>query len=157
MERFIEDLSRKPTPMNQYIERGFAFEKWCEKNLEETKGGQYQVKRYKEVGNYLLYGRLDCLKSDTIYDYKYSSYYKPEKFKYNFQTSMYFELVPEASKMIYIATDKEKDFNQHNLYHEKYTREDTEPILNTIETFMQWIESNGYMDYMNQYWIAKGN
>lgn len=155
IEKFELTLSRKPTPTNPYINRGFTFEKWCEENLEETKGGEFQVTRYKEIGNYLLYGRLDCLKSDTIYDYKYSSHYIKGKFQYNYQTAMYLELVPEALKMVYVATNKNKDFNKDDIFYEEYYKNDTEPILNTIEIFMQWIKQNGYMEYMNQKWIAR--
>ena len=40
---FMRVLNREPTPTNEYIEKGFAFEKWCEENLIKTKGGVYQV------------------------------------------------------------------------------------------------------------------
>lgn len=152
---FERVLSRQPTPSNQYIKSGFSFEKWCEENLEETKGGVYQVSLSKPLENYLLYGRLDCLKAGVVYDYKYSSTYEYGKFINNYQTAMYLELVPEAFKMVYIVTDKKENFNKENIYYEQYSREDTEPILNTIETFMQWMQNNGYIDYMDKYWIAK--
>lgn len=155
VEDFKRTLRRESTPANQYIERGFAFEKWCEENLEETKGGVYQAAFRKEMGDYLLYGRLDCLKAGVIYDYKYASRYDMGKFFNHFQSSMYFELVPEAYKMVYIVTDKKENFDRDTIYQEEYLREDTEPILKTIEIFMNWMKENGYMDYMNLYWIAK--
>ena len=140
---FMRVLNREPTPTNEYIEKGFAFEKWCEENLIKTKGGVYQVALKKEVGNYLLYGRLDCLKAGVIYDYKFSSRYEVGKFYNNFQTSMYLELVPEAYKMSYIITKTDK-FNVDDIYVEEYRREEARPIKLDIDLFMKWIVDNGY-------------
>ena len=143
MEEFLRTLNRQPTPTNKYIERGFAFEKWCESELEETKGGVYQAAFKKEMGEYLLYGRLDCLKAGVIYDYKYSSGYEVGKFYDNFQTPMYLELIPEAFKMVYIVT-KTDNFNADNIFREEYKREEIKPIKPNIDQFIRWINDNGY-------------
>ncbi len=148
---FQRVLNRVPTPVNQFIEKGFAFEKWCEQNFEETKGGMYQVALQKEMGDYLLYGRLDCLKAGVIYDYKFSSRYEVGKFYDNYQTPMYFELVPEAYKMAYIITKTDK-FSVDNILREEYTRKEAQPIIPVIDEFMGWIKSNGYS---MEKWIAR--
>lgn len=151
IEDFQRTLNREKTPMNKYIEWGFAFEQWCMENLEKTKGGKYQLAVKKRTDNYLLYGRLDCLKDNVIYDYKYSSGYKTGRFKDNYQTAMYLELVPEATKVVYIVTNTDK-FSKDNIFYEEYTRNDIQlPILDTVHRFMKWIDDNGYnMDK----WIA---
>ena len=48
---------------------GFAFEAWAEENYMPTWGGCYQVKLAKPLGDFLIYGRLDCLKAGVVYDY----------------------------------------------------------------------------------------
>lgn len=148
---FMRVLNREPTPINEYIEKGFAFEKWCEENFKETKGGVYQVTIQKEMGDYLLYGRLDCLKAGVIYDYKFSSRYEVGKFYDNYQTPMYFELVPEAYKMSYIITRTDK-FDTNDILFEEYKREEVRPIKPDIDLFMDWIANNGYS---MEKWIAK--
>lgn len=151
VEDFKRTLNREETPINKYIERGFAFEKWCMENLEETKKGEYQVAVKKRIDDYLLYGRVDCLKDNIIYDYKYSRRYKVGKFKDNYQTAMYFELVPEATKIVYIITNTDK-FSKDNIFYEEYKRNDIQiPILDTVHSFMKWIDDNNYS--LNK-WIA---
>ncbi len=142
-EEFKKVLDRVPTPKNESIKKGFAFEKWCEENFEETKGGVYQVKVKKEIEDYLLYGVIDCLKEGVIYDYKFTKNYDVGKFLNNYQTSIYLELVPEAREIKYIITNKE-DFNKDNIFTETYKREEKEPILPIIHMFMNWIENNNY-------------
>lgn len=145
---FEKVLAKVPTPTTEAIETGFAFEKWCEQNFEETKGGIFQMTAKKVVGNYLLYGRMDCVKAGVIYDYKYTKKYEPGKFLENAQTAMYLELLPEAKKVSYIITDK-KDFS--NLYREDYTREEIQPIMQTVNQFIAWINRNGYS---MEKWVA---
>ena len=103
------------------------------------------------MGDYLLYGRLDCLKAGVIYDYKFSSRYEVGKFYDNYQTPMYFELVPEAYKMAYIITKTDK-FSVDNILREEYTRKEAQPIIPVIDEFMGWIKSNGYS---MEKWIAR--
>ena len=61
---------------------------------------------------------------------------------------MYLELLPEAKKVSYIITDK-KDFS--NLYREDYTREEIQPIMQTVNQFIAWINRNGYS---MEKWVA---
>ncbi len=141
-EEFKRVLERVPTPSNEAIETGFAFEKWCENHFPETKGGMFQVTAKKAVGEYLLYGRMDCIKAGTIYDYKYTKRYDVGKFYNSIQTAMYFELVPEAKRMSYIISNTKK-FHLDAIYREDYTREETASIFVIIEQFMKWIKDNG--------------
>lgn len=106
LEDFIKALNKEPFEDTESIIKGKEFEAYMQENYEETKNGAYQVKVSKEYGDYLLYGIIDCLKGGIIYDYKYTKNYDVGKFFNNHQTLMYLEIVPEASKMVYLITNK---------------------------------------------------
>ncbi len=106
LEDFIKVLNKEEFEPSESILKGFEFEKYMQENYEETKNGVYQVVVSKEHGDYLLYGIIDCLKGGIIYDYKYTKNYDVGKFFGNHQTPMYLEIVPEASKMVYLITNK---------------------------------------------------
>ena len=106
LEDFIKVLNKEEFEPSESILKGFKYEKYMQKNFEETLNGAYQVKVSKEYGDYLLYGIIDCLKGGIIYDYKYTQNYEVGKFFNNYQTLMYLEMVPEAKKMIYLITNK---------------------------------------------------
>ncbi|MGN1269383.1 MAG: hypothetical protein ACI4UU_00715 [Clostridia bacterium] len=106
LEDFIKVLNKEEFVPSESILKGFAYEKYMQENYEETLNGAYQVKVSKEYGDYLLYGIIDCLKCGIIYDYKYTQNYEVGKFFNNHQTLMYLEMVPEASKMVYLITNK---------------------------------------------------
>ena len=106
LEDFIKVLNKEPFEDTESIIKGKAFEKYMQNCYEETLGGAYQVAVSKEHGDYLLYGKVDCLKGGIIYDYKYTKNYDVGKFFGNYQTLIYLETVSEANKMVYLITDK---------------------------------------------------
>lgn len=106
LEDFIKVLNKEEFEPSESIIKGYEFETYMQENYEETKNGAYQVVVQKEHGDYLLYGKVDCLKSGIIYDYKYTKNYDVGKFFGNHQTLMYLEMIPEASKMVYLITNK---------------------------------------------------
>ena len=106
LEDFIKVLNKEEFEPSESIIKGYEFEAYMQENYEETKNGAYQVVVQKEYGDYLLYGKADCLKGGIIYDYKYTKNYDVGKFFNNHQTLMYLEMVPEASKMVYLITNK---------------------------------------------------
>ena len=106
LEDFIKVLNKEEFEQSESIIKGYEFEAYMQENYEETKNGAYQVVVSKEHGDYLLYGKVDCLKGGIIYDYKYTKNYDVGKFFNNHQTLMYLEAVPEASKMVYLITNK---------------------------------------------------
>ena len=61
MDSFVDTLLRKPSEPGDAAKIGFAFEAWAEENYIPTWGGCYQVKLAKPMGDFLIYGRLDCL------------------------------------------------------------------------------------------------
>jgi len=142
-----------------------------QENYEETKNGAYQVKVSKEYGDYLLYGIIDCLKGGIIYDYKYTKNYDVGKFFNNHQTLMYLEMIPEASKMVYLITNKcdkieyaENNFQDvksieyevGDIFREEYTKDMfPETIDSVLHKFEQWLKAYNLFDLYTEKWKCK--
>lgn len=160
LEEFIKTLSREPMKTNEAIETGFQFEDFMIENYKPTKNGCYQVKLYKDIktktGNYLLYGRLDCLKAGRIFDYKYTGSYDVGKFYNSCQTLIYFEICPEANSFEYLISNNYKDgktLEEINLYHEIYYRNDLKMDINDeIDSFIAWLKTNNLYDLYCEKW-----
>jgi hypothetical protein len=151
-QEFLNVLNRIPAMPTEAIEKGIAFEKWACENLPIVKGGLYQVRISKNIGDYLLYGVIDVIKAGTVYDLKYTSNYEVGKFIKNYQTSVYLELVHDAKEMTYVVSDKE---SEGEIWLETYKRTETQPIMPVIEQFMGWLCDKGYMDIYRAKWKCK--
>lgn len=161
LEDFIKVLSKEPMEETENIKIGFQFEDFMIKNYELTKNGCYQVKLSKNIttdtGEYVLYGKLDCLKAGVIYDYKYTSSYDVGKFYGSYQTLIYFELCPEASEFCYLISNnykEDKSLEEINLYKEIYTRNDIEEvnINQEIDNFISWLKTNDLYNLYCEKW-----
>lgn len=171
LEDFIKVLNKEEFEPSESILKGFEFEKYMQENFEETLNGAYQVKVSKEHGDYLLYGIIDCLKGGIIYDYKYTQNYEVGKFFNNHQTLMYLEMVPEASKMVYLITNKfdkteypdmnfkdikNVEYEVGEIFREEYTKdmfpETIDSILNKFET---WLKQMDLWDTYIEKWKCK--
>lgn len=171
LEDFIKVLNKEPFEDTESIIKGKEFEAYMQENYEETKNGAYQVKVSKEYGDYLLYGIIDCLKSGIIYDYKYTKNYDVGKFFNNHQTLMYLEMVPEASKMVYLITNKfDKDdyadidyidtgkivYTVGDIFKEEYTKDMfPETIDSILHKFEQWLKAYNLFDLYTEKWKCK--
>lgn len=164
MEDFMQTLRREQHETTPAQEAGFKFEKWAEQNYHETLNGSYQVKVYKDFHSstgtdYLLYGIIDCIKSGKIYDYKHTNKYDVGKFYNKAQTSMYLELVPEASSMTYVISTDTPNYIQSNdpyiIYTEVYTRDETPKIKDIIADFELWLKNMNLFEIYKTYWEAK--
>lgn len=164
LEDFKKVLSREPFESNEAIELGFKFEDFMIKNYEPTKNGCYQVKLSKNIttntGEYVLYGRLDCLKAGTIFDYKYTGSYDVGKFYGSYQTLIYFELCEEANEFEYLICNNYKEgkmLQELNLYKESYSRDSVKDIdiKQDIDNFMSWIKTNELYDLYCEKWESK--
>lgn len=169
LENFLITLRREKTESNESESAGYDFETWAEHNYKPTLNGQYQVRLSKPYTshsgtNYILYGRLDCIKAGKVYDYKHTSKYEVGKFFNKPQTSMYLELVPEATQMTYvIGTDKSK-YQQdetdiyddpYNIYTEDYSRAEITPISRFIEDFEEWLHTMDLWGVYTENWKSK--
>lgn len=171
LEDFIKVLNKEEFEPSESILKGFEFEKYMQENYEETLNGAYQVKVSKEYGDYLLYGIIDCLKGGIIYDYKYTKNYDVGKFFDNHQTLMYLEMVPEASKMVYLITNKfdkieypENNFQDvrnieyevGDIFREEYTKDMfPETIDSILHKFEAWLKQYNLFDLYTEKWKCK--
>jgi hypothetical protein len=151
---FMRNLNRIKSEPTVAMQKGIDFENAVERvcngdiNFEfspliaETadivKDGLWQVKytKHKIIENteYLLVGRFDVLKCGTIYDLKYSERYECGKYIESTQHPMYFELEPNAKDFKYVVCDGKA------VYIERYIKEETPKIDNTIIEFMEFLE-----------------
>ena len=171
LEDFIKVLNKEEFEPTESILKGFEYEKYMQENYKETLNGAYQVKVSKEYGDYLLYGIVDCLKNGIIYDYKYTKNYDVGKFFNNHQTLMYLEMIPEASEMVYLITNKfEKieypennfkdikniEYNIGNIFREEYTKDMfPETIESVLHKFEQWLKIYNLYDVYSEKWKCK--
>lgn len=171
LEDFIKVLNKEEFEPTESILKGFEFEKYMQENYKETLNGAYQVKVRKEYGDYLLYGIVDCLKGGIIYDYKYTKNYDVGKFFNNHQTLMYLEMIPEASKMVYLITNKfeEIEYADNNfqdikniectvgdIFREEYTKDMfPETIDSILYKFENWLKQYDLWDTYTEKWKCK--
>ena len=151
-DSFVDTLLRKPSEPGEAAKTGFAFEEWAEENYIPTWGGCYQVKLAKPMGDFLIYGRLDCLKAGVVYDYKYTGHYEPGKFLHNAQTPIYLTLVPEAERMVYVVTNSK---NFAPIYTETYRIDEAPPLEPLLEEFRNWLKGNGLYGTYCENWQAR--
>lgn len=161
LEDFKKVLSREPIEETEAIKLGYQYEDFMINNYEPTKDGCYQVKLSKnittETGEYVLYGRLDCLKAGTIFDYKHTGSYDVGKFYGSYQTLIYFELCPEANEFIYLICNNYKEgktLEELNLYQESYNRDSIKnvDIKQEIDNFIDWLKANELYDLYCEKW-----
>ncbi len=161
LEDFKKVLSREQFESNEAIELGFKFEDFMIKNYKPTKNGCYQVKLSKNIktntGEYVLYGRLDCLKAGTIYDYKYTDSYDVGNFYGSYQTLIYFELCEEAEEFCYLISNNYKEgktLEEINLYRENYLRDSLKDIdiKQEIDNFISWLKTNELYNLYCEKW-----
>lgn len=171
LEEFIKVLNKEKFEPSESILKGFEYEKYMQENYKETLSGAYQVVVQKEHGDYLLYGKVDCLKGGIIYDYKYTKNYDVGKFFNNHQTLMYLEMVPEASKMVYLITNKfdkieymENNFQDiknveykiGDIFREEYTKDMfPETIDSIIHKFETWLKQYNLFELYAEKWKCK--
>lgn len=126
-EEFLDFLSKKPTPPNEAMTRGIEFEnavrmlttkfvgdqKPSDDPLEQMafrlRGGQWQVKGSKPIdipgyGDFLLYGIMDVVRADTIYDLKCMRKYDFNHFvgQIQHQVYMYITGIKHFAYMVYV-------------------------------------------------------
>jgi hypothetical protein len=69
---------------------------------------------------------------------------------------MYLEMIPEASKIIYLVTDHFKDEEVGEIYREEYTREDIhESLEQIINDFINWLKINNLYELYQEKWQCK--
>lgn len=166
LEDFIKTLNKEEIENKEAFIKGNEFEDYMVKNYPETLNGCYQVKVYKNIDNFVVYGRIDCLKAGIIYDYKFTGNYDAGKFYGSYQTAVYMDLVPEAYKMQYVISNNfkkedmtdnwEQDREQFNLFKEEYFRDDLKiDLKREINMFIQWLQKMDLLKIYQEKWESK--
>ena len=168
-KEFVNDLNLIPKQPTEQILNGIQYEnclnsmlngehipethKWYKPLAEMSKelnGSQQQVDIKSNIivdgVMFQLHGILDYLKAGVIYDCKFSEHYQLNKFLLSSQHPMYFKLVPEAYKFVYIISDG------HFVYKETYYPEDTIPIETLIRQFMKFLERYNLIETYTSLW-----
>ncbi len=173
VDEFMRVLRREPTETTKAMQNGINFEdlvtaiiggdadpmdNWyhaAERVARRCSGGILQYKATKKATvcgvDLLLYGRLDCLLAGEIIDIKFSKAYDPGKYFDSTQHPMYLELVPEAEKFTYLAS------NGSNVWAETYRRDETAPIYQDIQDFLLWLHRMGLMEIYMEKWRSYGD
>ena len=168
-DSFLRTLNRESTPQTKAMLDGIRYENVLNSVLngepipedwewrpvllemsEELKGAQQQVSIFKDFEvdgcKFLLHGVLDYLREGHIWDCKFSTTYKLNKYRDSPQHPMYLELVPEAKDFTYIITDGKY------VYREKYPRDIVAPIEIDIKNFMNFCKSHDLWDTYREKW-----
>ena len=159
---FLRTLSRERFKPNEAMQRGIDFEneiktiadKFIELKIEDyeaksnlfkiadiVKGGLWQqtCKKDLTIGNqeFLLYGKCDVVKRDTIYDIKFTSNYELGKFLDSAQHLIYLYCL-DLPKFQYLVSDGEEYWVED--YHNHAGIEDE--IKSKINDFLSYLEND---------------
>lgn len=170
MEEFMQVLRREPTETTEAMQKGIDFEdlvtdivngrgdpenKWfaaAQTVATLVSGGQLQYKARRHITvsgmEFVLYGRLDCLKAGTIVDIKFSSKYDRGKYFDSTQHPTYMEIIPEAVQFVYVIS------NGTEVWTEPYRRDEVTDIKPIISDFISWLDAVGLMPVYKEKWLA---
>jgi len=142
------------------MQRGLDFEKDCYSGIVQDisrviRDGAFQVYVEKPIKvddmNVTLVGVLDVLKSGVIYDIKRVNQYDLQKYYTSYQHHIYFELVEDADKFVYlVAAGTNNDYV--SFYQEEYTREEKIDVSKAISQFYQFLRDNGLWETYKKNW-----
>lgn len=157
MEEFIKTLNREPIPTNEFMQQGIEYEEETYKGNTDASpyvaGGAFQIvgKKVERIGDidFLLYGRLDCLKGSIIYDIKRVQRYNVQKYQKSYQHPFYLELFPNAKEFTYLVFDGSK------LHTETYYRDNCRNIQASIGDFVRWLKANDLFKIFEEKWQAR--
>ena len=172
-QEFLQVLRREPTPTTDAMQNGIDFEdlvtaivnndqegmqrnpKWFDaaaKVAQIVRGGRLQYKAREEIEvsgmTFVLYGRLDALKSGVVYDIKFSKGYDRGKYIDSTQHPTYLEIVPEAEEFTYLIS------NGTEVWTETYRRDETRDIKLVITDFVMFLRETGLMPIFKEHWLA---
>ena len=168
MSEFVRTLKRERTEPTPAMLKGREFEKdVCDCILHPDKysfpitdiasavrGARQQVKvSYPAtIGgvDYLLYGVMDFVRGGIVFDTKFSASYTVGKYLNSTQHPMYFRLLTEATRFVYLIS------NGRVAYAEEYFPDKTPPIDQTIRDFAGWLRDRPELEAIyRDKWVAR--
>ena len=162
-QEFLQTLRREKTPTTPAQEEGLDFEiavcelanlPYSRKSIEDegwnkiacelaeiVEGGIWQqsVKKDLKVGNhdFLLYGRTDVIKRDTVFDIKFTSNYELGKFQDSSQHLIYL-YCSELPKFSYLISDGKDWWREDYFNHAGVEGE----IKSKVSEFLDYLEGD---------------
>ena len=169
---FIKTLNREPIETNQAMQNGKDFEDAINKAImgifpppdhkyinsirkaySIVKDSEMQIKLNADIKlnkmTFDLSGILDYYKDNVIYDTKFTSNYRQNKFIDSPQHSIYFRLVPEAIRFEYLIGDGER------LFIETYYPDRTPTIESYIEKFLEYLKEKDLLKIYYEKWAIQ--
>lgn len=104
-----------------------------------VRGGTWQLPCKKLYKNFLLYGRMDVVKGNTIYDIKTASRYDVGKFHERAQHRLYLYCtgLERCEYLVAEVYHGAKETSVKGFSRESYTDRDIEPM---VDDFINWLE-----------------
>lgn len=159
---FVKTLQRIKEPPNFFMLRGLEFEKDCYNGTvpeisKVVRDGAYQVYLEKKLTvenlDVTLVGVLDVLKKGIIYDIKRVNQYDLQKYLNSYQHHIYFELVEDAHKFVYLVAAGTSDSQEYlTYYQEEYTKDEKKDIVDVISKFYQFLRDNNLWATYKEKW-----
>lgn len=129
-----------------------------------VKGGTWQVRVKRDISingqMFLLYGRADVIKEDTIIDIKRcadnsieSGKYQSGKYQFSVQHKIYMICTP-IKKFMYLISDGKNIAKEHYTL----TIDTIDDVIQAVSDFWEWIHMEGAEEYKELYlkkWICK--
>lgn len=169
-QEFLQTLRREKTKPNEAMQKGITFENQISGKVKGEpapvghpiyeigqiiKGGLWQqsVKKDLKIGNseFLLYGRTDVIKRDTVFDIKFTSNYEIGKFQDSSQHLIYL-YCSELPKFSYLISDG-KDWWREDYFNHAGVEDE---IKSKVSEFLDYLEGDKEAKelYFNK-WISK--
>jgi hypothetical protein len=104
-----------------------------------------------ETYDVTLVGVLDVLKQGVIYDIKRVNQYDLQKYYSSYQHHIYFELVEDADKFVYLIGAGQSD-DYLGFYQEEYARTEMIDIRQVISKFYQFLRDNNLWQIYVKNW-----
>lgn len=159
-ESFLKTLQRIKEPPNFFMLRGLEFEKDCYNGVvadisKVIRNGAFQVYLEKDIKvediNVRLVGVLDVLKEGVIYDIKRVNQYDLQKYYGSYQHHLYFELVEDAYKFVYLVAAGTSD--EHlTFYQEEYASHEKMDVVKAISQFYRFLRDNNLWEIYTKNW-----
>lgn len=177
-QEFLQTLRREKTEPNKAMQKGIDFENdvkiateykyeyWqdnktveydsvidCLANIVQDGLWQQSVKKDLKVGNhdFLLYGRTDVIKRDTVFDIKFTSNYEIGKFQDSSQHLIYL-YCSELPKFSYLISDGKDWWREDYFNHAGIEGE----IKSKVSEFLDYLEGDKEAKelYFNK-WVSR--
>lgn len=164
-EDFLEILLREPLEQTSLMLEGIEFEEkvqqatakeHCEDNIvsevaDIVRGGDWQVRCGKRLGDYWLYGRCDVAKDDDIFDIKKVKHYDLNKYYNSIQHLVYMYAL-DIKRFHYLIAQNDSFFVE-SYFWDQEALDLLQCRVNDFNNFIYGVQK--YKDIYEQKWMTK--